>query len=587
MKYALLFETLRPDRENKTNYLFVDPFDVIKIHDYGEVEEAFKKIASYSRDHYLAGYFSYELGYFFEQPSFSAQQKSSYPLIHLAVFKKPAPFSRKSGFLGSGKQPFNVRGLRFNYHEAEYTKKIRRIKKYIREGATYQVNFTGKYHFDFSGSAFSLYEELKKRQQVSYAAFCRMGDETVISLSPELFFRTDGYKIYSRPMKGTIKRGKTLLEDNEFILCLQKGYKDRAENLMIVDLMRNDLGRICRTGSVKTSLLFCIEKYNTLFQMTSTVRGALKKNISYFDIFRNMFPGGSVTGAPKIRTMQIIKELEKEKRNVYCGALGIIFPGKSSVFNMPIRTLSIVKNKGEMGVGSGIVIDSDPRQEFRECLLKARFLTNGHNDFQLIETMLWDKKYAFLSAHLRRLKDSAGYFGFNLDLPAIIKKLKQSQKECRRGVKYRVRLLLKKDGRSKVEHCGIPVDAGKELQFIALSKYKFDPEDLFLYHKTTNRALYDKEHRFYAAKGYFDVIFLNTKNEVAEGAISNIMIEKDGRLYTPPVASGLLPGIFRQHLLDIGKASEKRLTMGDLRKADKVFVCNSVRGMVEVKLKGV
>ena len=585
MKYALLFETVRCDRENKANYLFVDPVDVIKVHDYGKVEEALKKIASYRRDHYLAGYFSYELGYFFERPSFSARQKFSYPLIHLAVFKKPAPFSRKSGFLGSGKQPFNVHRPRFNYHEAEYIKKVRRIKEYIREGATYQVNFTGKYHFDFSGSAFSLYEELKKRQQVSYAAFCRMGNETIISLSPELFFRREGEKIYSRPMKGTIKRGKTPREDRENILRLEKGYKDRAENLMIVDLMRNDLGRICRTGSVKTSRLFCIEKYNTLFQMTSTVRGVLKKDISYFDIFKNMFPGGSVTGAPKIRTMQIIGELEKEKRDVYCGALGIIFPGKRAVFNMPIRTLSIVKNKGEMGVGSGIVIDSDPGQEFRECLLKARFLTEGHSDFQLIETMLWDKKFTFLNAHLRRLRDSAGYFDFTFDLPGIIKKLKQSEKELKQGVKYRVRLLLDREGRSKVGHYRIPADAGQKKRFIALSKYKVSADNLFLYHKTTNRALYDEQHKLYSKRGYFDVIFLNTKNEVAEGAISNIIIQKNNRLYTPPVASGLLPGIFRQHLLNIGKASEKKLTMDDLRKADMLFVCNSVRGMVEVKLK--
>jgi para-aminobenzoate synthetase/4-amino-4-deoxychorismate lyase len=587
MKYALLFETVRRDRENKANYLFVDPVDVIKVHDYGKVEEAFKKIASYSRDHYLAGYFSYELGYFFERPSFSARQKFSYPLIHLAVFKKPVPFGRKSGFLGPGKQPFNVHRPRFNYQEAEYIKKVRRIKEYIREGATYQVNFTGKYHFDFSGSAFSLYKELKKRQQVSYAAFCRMGDETIISLSPELFFRREGEKIYSRPMKGTIKRGKTLAEDKENILRLEKGYKDRAENLMIVDLMRNDLGRICRTGSVKTSRLFCIEKYNTLFQMTSTVRGVLKKDISYFDIFRNMFPGGSVTGAPKIRTMQIISELEKEKRDVYCGALGIIFPGKRAVFNMPIRTLSIVKNKGEMGVGSGIVIDSDPGQEFRECLLKARFLTEGHNDFQLIETMLWDKKFTFLNAHLRRMVNSAKYFGFIFSLPGLIAKLKGPEKGFKEGIKYRVRLLLDKGGGVRLEHSRIPAEPGEKARYIAVSKYRVDPENLFLYHKTTNRALYDSQYKLYAARGYFEVIFLNNRNELAEGAISNIIIQKNSRLYTPPVASGLLPGIFRGHLLNTGKVKEKKIGFGDLRKADKLFVCNSVRGMVEVKLKRV
>ncbi len=585
MKYEFLFESVRRDGENKADYIFADPVDLIKVYEYALVDEAFARIERYSRTHYLAGYFSYELGYYFEQSSFRIPSKSVYPLIHLAVFKKPMLFSRKDELFGRGENAFSVSNTRFNYKETEYAAKIRRIKKFIRDGDTYQVNFTGKVDFKFSGSAFALYEELKKRQQVSYSAFCRMGDEVVISLSPELFFRRDGNMIYSRPMKGTIKRGKNTEEDKDNIHSLISGFKNRAENLMIVDLMRNDLGRICKTGSVKASCLFDIEKYNTLFQMTSTVSGILRKGIGYQDIFLNIFPGGSVTGAPKIRTMQIIRELEKDNRNIYCGALGFIVPGNKVVFNMPIRTLSIFGGRGQMGAGSGIVIDSDPKQEFKECLLKADFLTSEQNSFRLMETMLWDKKYIFLNAHLKRLQQSAKYFDFYFNRQKILLELKCIENKFRSEVKYRVRLLMDKDGLVNLEHCVITGGLSRQARYIVISKYKVDPEDKYLYHKTTNRALYDNQHKYYAAKGYFDVIFLNTRDEVAEGAISNIIVQKNGRLYTPPVTCGLLSGIFRQYLLDTGKAREKILTVGDLRKADKIFACNSVRGLVEVKLK--
>ncbi|MCX5704731.1 MAG: aminodeoxychorismate synthase component I [Candidatus Omnitrophica bacterium] len=585
MKYEFLFESVRRDGENKANYIFADPVDLIKIYEYDQVDEAFRKIESYSRTHYLAGYFAYELGYYFEPSSFQIPRKSVYPLIHLAVFKKSVLFSRKDELFGRGENFFSVSNTRFNYKETEYAAKIRRIKKFIRDGDTYQVNFTGKIDFKFSGSAFALYEELKKRQQVSYSAFCRMDDEVVISLSPELFFRRDGEKIYSRPMKGTIKRGKNIEEDKDNIHSLISGFKNRAENLMIVDLMRSDLGRICKTGSVNTSRLFEVEKYNTLFQMTSTVSGTLRNGIGYQDIFRNIFPGGSVTGAPKIRTMLIIEELEKSSRNIYCGALGFISPGNKAVFNMPIRTLSISGGRGQMGAGSGIVIDSDPKQEFKECLLKADFLTSEQSSFRLLETMLWDEKYTFLNAHLKRLERSAKYFDFSFSQPKILLELRRLENKFKPEVRCRVRLLMDNGGKASFECYVITGDPSRQVRYIAISKHKVDPENKFLYHKTTNRALYDNQHKYYAAKGYFDVIFLNTRDEVAEGAISNIIVQKNGRFYTPPVTCGLLPGIFRQHLLDIGKAREKTLTVGDLRKADKIFACNSVRGLVEVKLK--
>jgi len=594
--YFLLFETTLFDKENYRSFIFINPLYVIKIQNYKDVEYAFCEIEEYAKRYYLAGYFSYELGYFFEKDSFKIESSFRYPLIHLCVFDQVITFNHKTGKLNKNvfglfnkrekNQNFWIKNLRLNFTESEYIKRIKRIKQYIREGQTYQVNFTQKIYFDFLGSAFSFYNDLKERQNTPYSAFCKFKDEYVISLSVELFLRKDNNKIYSKPMKGTIKRGRNIQEDKEKAKELKECVKNQAENLMIVDLIRNDLGRISRTGSVKVIKLFEIEKYNTLFQMTSTIKSILRKNISYFDIFKSLFPGGSVTGAPKIRTMQIIKELEKSARKIYCGALGIIFPNNKAIFNLPIRTISLLKNKAEMGIGGGIVIDSDPKKEFQECLLKAKFLTDRYNSFSLLETIgLFENKFKFLNAHLKRLKNSAEYFNFYFNRSEIILKLKNLKKKLKNNLNYKIRLLLDKEGNLKIDYQQIKDFMPKRDNYIVISQYKTDPENLFLYHKTTNRNLYDHQYNYYAKKGYFDVIFLNKKNEVTEGAISNIIIQKNNKYYTPVLSSGLLPGIFRQYFIKKHKVIEKKLFLKDLIKADKIFLCNSVRGLNEVKIK--
>jgi para-aminobenzoate synthetase/4-amino-4-deoxychorismate lyase len=314
--------------------------------------------------------------------------------------------------------------------------------------------------------------------------------------------------------------------------------------------------------------------------MTSEVRATLKKGITYFDIFRNIFPGGSVTGAPKIRSMQIIKELEKEPRNIYCGALGIIFPKNKAVFNMPIRTASLNANTGEMGVGSGIVYDSGASKEFSECILKARFLTDRYQEFCLLETILWDRGYKFLNEHLVRMKRSAQYFNFNFNYPKVTEALNSAKRKFKVGTPYKVRLLLGRNGNLKLEYATMIGENG--IKYIAISKYRIDPQKLFRYHKTTNRKLYDSEYRHYQRQGYFDVIFLNKRGEVAEGAVSNIVFEKNKKYYTPPVSCGVLPGIFRRYFIKKYRAQEKKIFLEDLLKADRVFLCNSVRGLTEI-----
>ncbi len=592
--YFFLFETSRCSRQDFMSYIFSDPVEVIVASAPQDIEEAFARLQRRCERFYLCGWIAYELGYIFERASFSHSGVSGKPLVCFCVFKDALSFDHRNGEVcantkglfsrSSRRADFSVRRLRFDIGEEDYRRKVSRIKDYIRKGDAYQVNFTSRFNFRFAGQPLALYESLRASQSVAFGAFCKLKDSYVISLSPELFFRIEGNRIYSRPMKGTISRGPSCELDAIQAKKLFSSAKDRAENLMITDLVRNDLGRICRTGSVKTENLFDIEKYNTVFQMTSTVKGKLKSSVSYYDIFKNIFPGGSVTGAPKIRSMQIIRELERGRRGIYCGALGMIFPGKKAVFNLPIRTLVLSKGRGHMGAGSGVVIDSRAEDEFRECLLKGRFLSHRCKEFDLIETMLWDREYRLLALHLRRLASSAAYFGFNFDRGYILSRLRNAEAGFSRARKHRVRLILDRSGRVEITASAIGVQDPAPAKKAAVSRHRTDPQDPFLYHKTTNRLLYEREHAVYKKKGFYDAVFLNKRNEFTEGAISNIIVEIGGNLYTPPVSCGCLPGVFRQHLLSQGKLKERIIKPQDLNKADRVFLANSVRGLVEVKI---
>jgi len=357
---------------------------------------------------------------------------------------------------------------------------------------------------------------------------------------------------------------------------------------MIVDLLRNDLGRVSRSGTVKTKRLFEVERYETLLQMISIVRSSLKKNLTPYDLFKAIFPSGSVTGAPKINTMKIIDSLEKEMRYVYTGGVGFFAPDREAVFNVAIRTVLIdnKNNKGEMGVGSGIVYDADPYKEFEECKLKVNFLTQKKNDFRLIETILHKprKGYFLLKLHIDRLLKSSEYFNFRCDKKYILKELKKLEKSFKDSFSYKVRLLLDRDGRIKLSFSRISTNG--KLAKVRFSSKKTSKEDTFLYNKTTNRDLYNKEHKKWSKKGYFDIIFTNRQNQVTEGAISNVIIKKRDFYYTPPVECGLLNGVFRRYLLDNTTllVKEKVLYKEDIKKADEVYMINSVRGMVKVEI---
>lgn len=593
-KYTLLFETGYADKANRKSYLFSRPHYVIRAYDHTGLIRAFRKIEEYSKKYYLAGYLAYEAGYYFEEDIFLPEKTSKTPLLEFFVYKKAAYFDHISGksknlrqfLLTKSKKIENVCSVekpQIGINYGSYKKQINRIKNYIRKGDTYQVNFTDKIHFKFKGNSYDLYNELKNKQRVSYGAYLNLDQSKILSLSPELYFSLKDGVLTAKPMKGTIDRGKDIFEDRKRIRELKYSIKNRAENIMIVDMIRNDLGRICINGSVKTSKIFEVEKYNTLFQLVTTVCGKLFPGTSYYDIFKSIFPGGSITGAPKIRTMEIIRMLEKNKRRIYCGALGIIFPGKKrAVFNIPIRTVQIERSCGEMGIGGGIVWDSSPKSEYQEALLKSKFLTVKPAEFCLLETILWKNKYFLLAGHLSRLKASAEYFSFPLALDKIKKKLKEKENRFEKHLAYKIRLFVSKTGAVNLEAAVIQKE--NTAKKILISSICVNSKDPYLYHKTTKRSLYDTERGRYVKGDILDVLFLNENNEITEGAISNIFIAKKGRYYTPPVSSGLLPGVYRSYYIKKTAALEKPLFLDDLKTADKIILTNSVRGASRVTL---
>ncbi|MFA6282248.1 MAG: chorismate-binding protein, partial [Candidatus Omnitrophota bacterium] len=433
--------------------------------------------------------------------------------------------------------------------------------------------------FNFFGDALGFYLSLKQSQPTAYAALINTGSDFIVSLSPELFFKKTGNTIITRPMKGSFKRGLTQEEDEGNIKTLGTDKKNQAENLMIVDLLRNDLGRIAKRVWVPE--LFNIEKYRTIHQMTSTVSARTKDNVKMKDIFSALFPSGSVTGAPKIKTMGIINELEKESRGVYTGAIGYISPKKTACFNVAIRTVHLKGNKGEMGIGGGIVYDSSSVKEYEEALLKAKFLTKNFPDFSLIETILFHAPYGYflLPEHLERLKTSCAYFSIAADFKKLEKDLDALAKKEK---EFKVRVLVDLSGKINIEKSPV-VKPNYPLKVIISSK-KIDPENIFLYHKTTERKTYEVERNKALEEGFFEAIFLNKKGQVTEGAISNVFVFKKGIFSTPPVKCGLLNGVLRQYLLKTSVVREKILYLRDLLAADEVYIGNSVRGLVKVQI---
>lgn len=603
---TVILESNPGDAANKTSYLFQQPLEIIRAETVEGVFRSLEKVdAAVSDGLWAAGCLSYEAGYAFEA-RLSEKKTPLSPLVWFGIFERPITVDRRSGLMDG--MPQDVRRIResirvlrrmtarpahpLRFHpsvsEARYLDAFSRVQEYIGAGDTYQVNLTFRLFAPFSSSSADVYARMRKAQRVSYGAFVNLGSQVLLSCSPELFFRRSGGRVTLKPMKGTISRGRTLAEDQERSKTLTESEKNRAENLMIVDLLRNDIGKIAHPGSVRVKKFFEIERYETVFQATSTIEASLIDGVTIPEIFRSLFPSGSVTGAPKIRTMEIINELESTPRGFYTGSIGFFAPRKTAVFNVAIRTLVIDREAqhAEFGVGSGVVHDSLGMDEYKECLLKARFLESGPADFSLIETIRWDHRrgWFLLPRHLRRLKESAAYFGFRFASRELKTILKETERKLRRSSREdaKVRILLNRHGHVSVTHSRLsPVNG--EL-FVRFSPLAMDAGDRFLFHKTTNRELYDNELKSAEEDGFFDVLFRNKDGEMTEGARSNIVIRRGDTLLTPPLDCGVLPGVYRSFLLSSGKQNvrEERLYPDDLMSADELFVCNALRGLVRV-----
>ena len=591
---SVLLQTSRFDPANHRSILFCDPVRVLTASRLGEIPDLFRQVEEALADGcHVAGYLSYECGYHFESFEDGDLDADGLPLAWLGVYRNPIIFDHEMGTMEHGTElPLSVADpmasplagcVELHIPEQDYRVRIRRIQQYIEAGDTYQVNFTDRVSLPIAVRPDEAFAALLKQQPVAYSAFLHVAGHHILSLSPELFFRIEQDRITTRPMKGTMPRGLDSEEDAAAAVRLRHDEKNRAEHLMIVDLLRNDLGRICTMGSVDVDDIFSVERYATLLQMTSTVSGTLRAGLSFYDIFRALFPGGSITGAPKIRTMQIIRELERSPRGIYTGAIGFIAPDRTSEFNVAIRTLVLKDGQAHMGVGGGIVADSDAGEEYRECRLKAEFLIRAAYDFQLIETMLWDGALLLLDLHMDRLQSSASYFDFRFDREAVHSALAKATEAFIAKNQYRVRLLLDDAGAATVTSTMLLRE--KSAGRIRMSHERISSRDVFLRHKTTRRGLYDRQYAQAHADGFDDLIFMNEKDEITEGAISNIFIQQGERLLTPPLRCGVLPGVFRRHILETNPAAQERvLSLTEIIAADAIYLCNSLRGLRKVTL---
>ena len=568
---VLLFDEATPGRERR--FRLTGASEIVVADRPEELPACFAALARLRAEgHYLGGYFSYELGYLLEPALARRLPKSrSLPLLWFAAFSQ-----MEEGAQEARPGQAYIGPLRREWSEEDYRSRFDAIRGYIAAGDIYQANLSFRAQFAFAGDSQGLYRDLRAHSGAAYCAYVDDGVRQILSVSPELFFEVSSEgEIVTRPMKGTIARGTDASSDAAARGQLAASAKDRAENLMIVDLLRNDLGRVAQIGSVQAEKLFEIETYPTLHAMVSTVKAQLRPGTSAEEIIRGLFPCGSVTGAPKIRAMEILQEMEASPRGAYCGAIGYFAPDGSARFNVAIRTLTIAGGQGGLGVGGGVVQDSVADAEYSECLLKARYFEDARRPIGLIETLRYepDEGFVRLKRHLARMENSARFFSIPFDAARAVTVLQQAVTD--QGGQ-RVRLTLDEGGTFTAT--ASPLPAGANVWRYVLSARRVNSSDLLLHHKTTWRQFYDDEH---ATCGADEVLFLNERSELAEGSRANIFVRRNGRLLTPPLSSGVLDGVLRRELLECGECEEAVLTQADLE--HDVFLGNSLRGLIRAQ----
>ena len=585
-------------KENGQWVHFTRPHRIIEVNTLEEVIPALHELEGLIKANhwYAAGILSYEAAPAFD-PVHLTRPGTGFPYLWFGLY--PAP---RFMTLPEPAQPKETLSWLPTVDRATYDEAINQIKNYIADGRTYQVNYTMRLQADFKVDPWNFFLHLGQTQN-KHAAFIDMGRYVICSASPELFFQLDGDIITCRPMKGTMRRGRTTLEDSEQAQWLKASEKNRAENVMIVDMIRNDLGRIAKTGGVHVPELFTVERYPTLWQMTSIIRA--KTEASLTEIFTALFPCASITGAPKVSTMRIISELETTPRNIYTGSIGYMAPDRKATFNVAIRTVWIDRQaqKAEYGLGGGIVWDSTDRDEYEEALLKARVLTEVLPEFSLLETMLWTPTTGFFlrEKHVARLLDSANYFDFPILSPwsstpagpsrdvsraVLPKEIIESYLDeisSKFTSLQRVRLLLDKNGNLTSETKSFDSSEENRPWTVCLAKKSINSNDVFLFHKTTYRDVYEAARKDFPE--YDDILLYNERRELTEFTLGNIVVEMEGKLYTPPVSCGLLAGTFRAYLVERDQVQERVIRAEELKDCSNVFLVNSVRQWQEVHFK--
>jgi para-aminobenzoate synthetase/4-amino-4-deoxychorismate lyase len=568
--------------------LYVDPVEIVRCDTPEDLDAALGRIgAATARGLHAAGFLGYELGYLLE-PRLARRLPASRatPLLWFGLFPPPRPIAAEDldAALAALGPPQPIADLTPGHNRAEHIDKVQRVLDLIRAGDLYQANLTFEMRFRYDGDPLALYAALRARQPVAHGGVVATGEATVLSVSPELFFEVSAGQATTRPMKGTAARRADPAADAAARAALIADPKQRAENLMIVDLLRNDLSRIAQPGSVTTPALFTAETYPTFHALTSTVTARLRLGVGLRETLAALFPCGSIVGAPKIRAMEALAELEAGPRGVYTGALGAIAPGGDMAFNVAIRTAVVgADGAGRYGVGGGIVADSDPSAEYDEALLKARVLSDLAADYGLIETFRWSAARGFvrLPAHLDRLTGSARKLGFAFDR-------QQAEAElARRALGWRgdqrVRLLLSRTEGLTVSH-EVAAASGPGPVTVTVADVRLDAGDPFLRHKTTWREAFDAASAEAVANGADEALLLNRRGAVADAARHSMFVEIGGRLVTPPLTAGALPGVLRATLIAQGAAVEGEVTLADVRAAPAWFVGNSLHGLRSARL---
>jgi para-aminobenzoate synthetase / 4-amino-4-deoxychorismate lyase len=562
---------------------FGTPLETVVARELGAVLPALQRVEELgAAGRWCVGFVAYEAAPAFEPAARVHPPDPRLPLVWFSVHEHPVPLPPAGDGAGDRSSTDGSPPWVPDTGTGEFSAALAEIHEGIARGDYYQVNYTLRFHSGGAHDARALYERLRRVQPRSYAALIDAGDFRIVSASPELFFALEGDRLTMRPMKGTARRGRWNAEDDAAVARLQSSVKERAENVMIVDLIRNDAGRIAQTGTVRVPALFEVERHPTVLQLTSTVEAAVRDGVGLGDVFTALFPCGSVTGAPKISAMNAIATLERSPRGVYCGAIGVVRPGGDALFSVAIRTAVVDAraHRAEYGAGGGITWDSDPVSERNEVFAKAAILTGDRPAFALIETMLLaDGEVRRAAEHVQRITESAAYFGFADPGRGALEQLELAR-ELHPAGEWRLRLQAEASG--TVSAAVAPLDPLPDDRPVCLSRVPVDAADPFLFHKTTRRELY--EARSAEHPGCFDVLLVNGAGELTEFTVGNLVVELEGRRWTPPVECGLLPGVFRGELLRSGEVGERVLRPDDLSGASALWRISSLRGWVRVSV---